>query len=352
MTASRISLAVETGTFPVPPAGRIAALRVRPDHDLSALPAERLHVVQGFRPHFDALARRFDCAVAPEGPYAAALVAATRSKPQTLGLIATALHLVPADAPIAVDGQKTDGIDSLLKTCKRALGETAVVAKAHGKLFVLTRPAALPGAVADWATAAAPTAGADGAVTQAGVFSAGRLDAGSALLAECLPQSLKGLVADLGAGWGALAPAVLAHPGVTGLDLVEGEHDALEAARRNVSDARARFLWEDVAGWRTGATYDWVISNPPFHQGRAADPGLGQAFIRTAAAVLRPGGRFLMVANRQLPYERTLAECFSELATLRETPAFKILQAGRPKSASRAGAGKPVSSPRGHKAGA
>ena len=49
-----------------------------------------------------------------------------------------------------------------------------------------------------------------------------------------------------------------------------------------------------------------MIMNPPFHQGRAAEPDLGAAFIAAAARILKPHGRLMMVANRQLPYEAAL----------------------------------------------
>src|SRR5690606_39356015 len=57
--------------------------------------------------------------------------------------------------------------------------------------------------------------------------------------------------------------------------------------------------------------YDFIVMNPPFHQGREAEPDMGRRIIKAAAVALKPGGRLLMVANRQLPYERTLAEVFS-----------------------------------------
>ncbi len=37
------------------------------------------------------------------------------------------------------------------------------------------------------------------------MFSHDRIDAGSRLLAECLPETAKGVAADFGAGWGYLA---------------------------------------------------------------------------------------------------------------------------------------------------
>ena len=339
MAASRLTLAVETGALPLPAQGRIGLFRARPDHDLSAFPAERLHIVQGFCPHYRSLAAQgLDCSVAPEGPYAAVLVAATRSKEETLGLIAEALAETQPGGLVAVDAQKTEGAEALLKACKRALDVEDVISKAHGKLFTLRRPETLPETVAGWAKAAAARPGGGGFVTRPGIFSSDGADPGSVLLADHLPDALKGRVADLGAGWGYLSHRLLALEAVTQLDLVEAEHAALESARANITDPRAHFLWEDATSWRPGAVYDAVISNPPFHTGRAADASLGQAFIRTAAAILKPGGQFWMVANRQLPYERTLEAAFREVETVAETPAYKIFRAARPAPPSKRGA--------------
>ena len=89
----------------------------------------------------------------------------------------------------------------------------------------------------------------------------------------------------------------------------EADHRALGCARINLAGhARdCRFHWHDVTKGLQ-EIYDVIIMNPPFHSGQATDVGLGRAFIRTAAAALGRGGRLLMVANRQLPYESLLDE--------------------------------------------
>jgi 16S rRNA (guanine1207-N2)-methyltransferase len=65
--------------------------------------------------------------------------------------------------------------------------------------------------------------------------------------------------------------------------------------------------------------------NPPFHEGRAADPALGQAFIEAAAKALRSGGRLFLVANRGLPYEAVLAGRFPQSGELARDGNYKIL---------------------------
>jgi 16S rRNA (guanine1207-N2)-methyltransferase len=164
------------------------------------------------------------------------------------------------------------------------------------------------------------------------VFAWDRIDEASALLAAQLPEDLRGRGADLGCGYGFLAAEVLArHPQVSALDLYEADARALELARRNLEGGAAEleFSWHDVAAGLPRADYDFIVSNPPFHAGRADAPELGIAFIRAAAAALRPGGRLFLVANRHLPYEATLAADFAKLRVLADERGFKVFEATR-----------------------
>ena len=112
----------------------------------------------------------------------------------------------------------------------------------------------------------------------------------------------------------------------------EAELAALEAARTNVPDPRAGFHWTDVTGLGAGGEpYDAVIMNPPFHQGRAAEPDLGAGFIAAAARILKPHGRLVMVANRQLPYEAALDAAFRRWTRLEEAGGYKLLEAEGPR---------------------
>ena len=73
--------------------------------------------------------------------------------------------------------------------------------------------------------------------------------------------------------------------------------------------------------------YDFIVSNPPFHQGRADQPEIGCAFIVAAAAALRPAGCLWLVANRHLPYEQVLRENFRKVRTVAEEQGFKVIEA-------------------------
>ena len=111
---------------------------------------------------------------------------------------------------------------------------------------------------------------------------------------------------------------------MTAIDLIDAEHRALEAARSNVTDARATFHWLDLAAEAPPTTYRAIVCNPPFHAGRASDPALGQSMIVAAARALAPGGRFYMVANRGLPYEPLLKANFARFETLADNNKFRV----------------------------
>lgn len=323
MRSARLDMALQSGALSLPPEGDIAVLSPRIGDDLSALPKDRVVVLTGFKPDHDHFRRhgfRMETGVA-----SAAILCLPRAKAEALALIAKAFALLPAGAPLLIDGQKTDGPEAMVKLCRSAgLEPGEVLSKAHGKAFVI-----VAGAVpADWA--AVPRQIEGGFTTLPGVFSADAPDRGSVLLAAALPAKLYGRVADLGAGWGYLARAILARPGVKSLDLVEADHAALDCARLNVTDPRAVFHWADAASFKPVQPWDAVVMNPPFHTSRDADPELGAAFLRTAHRGLLPGGSLWLVANRHLPYDRVLTGLFKTVEDIGGDAVFRLTRAAHP----------------------
>lgn len=292
--------------------------------------------VQDFRPSFLALeAAGHDVVPQPHGEgYDLALVLAGRHRGQNELWVADALRRVRPGGPVMVAGGRTDGAASLKKRVGALAPLAGHAAKSHGVAFWLSRGDDAEAAAAALEAANPPLVLEGGFRTVPGLFSHDRIDAGSRLLAGALPADLAGRVADFGAGWGFLSVALARRaPAVAAIDLYEAGFAACEAARANMAalapHVAGEVLWRDLLAEETQRGYDAVVMNPPFHQGRAAEPSIGEAMIRAAAAALRPGGRLHLVANCPLPYEAVLQRAFSRHGETCRDDRYKVLWAVR-----------------------
>jgi 16S rRNA (guanine1207-N2)-methyltransferase len=129
---------------------------------------------------------------------------------------------------------------------------------------------------------------------------------------------------------GVLSLRALENPTIVDLACVDIDRRAIDAARRNIVDPRARLLHADLRGPVPDlGGLDFAIMNPPFHDGGQEDRGLGLAFISAAAAMLRRGGICRMVANIALPYEGRLKASFSSTRMLAQRGGYKVYEAVR-----------------------
>ena len=119
----------------------------------------------------------------------------------------------------------------------------------------------------------------------------------------------------------------LRSPTVTSLRLVDIDRRAVAAAQKNVEDPRASFEWADVRTLPTAGELNFIVSNPPFHDGGTEDRRLGQNFIRQASALLKTGGVLWLVANRHLPYEAELNAAFKRVKPVVDKGGYKIFEA-------------------------
>lgn len=323
MIADRLPLALAAVTL----AGDrpVAVLHPARDADLSALPRERVLVVSPMATVCAGFAARgYD--VSPQVPkdarFAATIVCLTRARAEAQALVAAAM--AHTDGIVIVDGQKTDGADSMLRALRARVEVSAPISKAHGKIYWTQGGADF----SDWALG--PELQPGGFWTAPGVFSADGVDPASELLVQALPEMMVGTIADLGAGWGYLSAHILTRD-VKTVHLVEAHDMALQCARHNVTDPRAQFHWADATAWTPPELLDVVVMNPPFHTGRVADPSLGRTFIAAAARMLKPHGVLWMVANRHLPYEDALNNAFTKVVDLDGDARFKLVRAERPK---------------------
>ena len=256
------------------------------------------------------------------------LIAAPAGTLERRYVLALALRALKAGAPLTVLAPNEKGGTRLAKELSAFGCTVSAESKRHHRICRTTRPRVLNEAsITDAIAGGQPRFAEDlGQWTQPGVFSWDAHDAGTLLLMSVLP-ALKGRGADLGCGIGLLAAAVLANPDVTHLDLVDIDQRAIAAARRNIADKRAAFHWADARIAPALTDLDFVVMNPPFHDAGVEDKALGQAFVRRARHVLRPGGTLWVVANRHLPYEGVMSPLFTDVDLRAEGQGFKVYEA-------------------------
>ena len=310
--------------------GARAGLRLPRSMDLDLL------AVQGFRPDVLALEKAgFKVKPSAEGQdYDLALVLLGRHRGQNEAWLREAFERTRQGGLVVAAGGKTEGADSLRKRFAGVLEPRGHMPKHHGVVFWFDRPSDAELTGSPFMVAPAPDRIDDRFAAAPGMFSHDRIDPASKLLADNLPAAIKGRVADFGAGWGYLSSEILKRAdGLSALDLYEADWESLEAAKTNLAaaggDAPIGYHWRDLLGEPVARQYDLIVMNPPFHQGRAAEPAIGQGMIRAASAALKPGGRLLMVANRGMPYEPVLAASFAATGETCRDDRFKVLWAKR-----------------------
>ncbi len=268
---------------------------------------------------------------ANEKPFDACLILWGKFRELNEAMVMRARQLTAKNGLIIISGAKNDGIASARKRIANSQEIEESYSKFHSLVFWFGNSKPLPddeiGSIRK--TIQSNTISFE---TSAGLFSAEKIDHGSAMLAEYFDDSIGGDVADLGAGWGYLSRILFEKSSkIASLDLFEADWHGVNACRKNLDKVSANvpitFNWLDVAIEPIIKKYDYVIMNPPFHHGTKTSLDLGLQFIRKAAAILKPGGQMLMVANRHLAYEETLKASFTKSKILREAQGFKVILA-------------------------
>ncbi len=167
------------------------------------------------------------------------------------------------------------------------------------------------------------------------------------ILASAVPSGFAGRVADLGSGAGAAGLAVASRCPDTNITLVERSGFMAGFARRSVAHplnaalaGRISVIEADVAlrgkariaAGLVDNSFDFAIMNPPFNEARdrsTPDPlkaeahvmpeGMFEQWVRTAAAIVKPGGGIAIIA-RPGSISPSLSLCRDGLAGLGSSP--------------------------------
>lgn len=168
-------------------------------------------------------------------------------------------------------------------------------------------------------------------VTDRGVFSYGRVDPGSRLLAEKMNLPAEGEMLDWGCAWGLIGiVAARTWPGLK-VTMVDINERACELARENLrlNGVAAEVVCGDAVEVLAGRCFDAIVCNPPISAGRKAV----LAVMDHAARALRPNGEFWMVVATNKgakTLRRELEARFAEVERVAMRGGFRVYRAATP----------------------
>ena len=214
----------------------------------------------------------------PAGPFDLAIMRLAKAKDEQEMAAHAVLSVLGPEALLLLYGGNDEGIRSAAAVLEGLCGSgtiATIAQRGHGRVLAARRPRQLAqlrqdlgqwrrvtplniaGRIRPW-------------VTYPGLFAAGRIDEGTALLLDVLPPLSAGArIADFGCGSGVIGAALAQLPGID-LDMIDHDSLALLAARENVPAGRA--LLASSLSQAGGALYDAILSNPPLHAGMTAEP--------------------------------------------------------------------------------
>ena len=243
-----------------------------------------------------------------------------------------AVYALKAGGRLYVMGAKDRGVLSVAKRMQAQFGnvETLAISKGHRVVCCIQPQQNVVGLFLGDRYPLAGTRNRTELVPA--VFANGKLDEGTQLLLEALEVHVTDEALDIGCGAGFIGMHIagLASKGM--VTMVDASLAAVDAAQGMIERSgltNIRVLASDGAQEVLSERFDLVVTNPPFHLGGIQTTETAERFIREAAQVLRPRGRFYLVANRFLKYEPVMRSCFGMVEEVSGNARYKVLRCSR-----------------------
>lgn len=251
----------------------------------------------------------------------------TKSKEENLTNLGIIAKHLEENGKLICSVENELGSDSFRKKLKEVFGNVESESKFHCKVLISVKDSGLNKELAQqyYALKEPSQVSTTPLVSVPGVFSHSKVDQGSKLLAETLPK-IHGRVADFGAGYGFLSYEILEKNNhVDQIDLYENEKLGLDCCKINLKKyPNVKYFWFDLTKDLITENYDFIISNPPFHEGKTTSFSLALSFLDRAKIALKNNGTLLIVGKEHLPYHKELATRFKSSDCLAKDNGYNI----------------------------
>ncbi|QQD21601.1 methyltransferase [Oceanospirillaceae bacterium ASx5O] len=158
-----------------------------------------------------------------------------------------------------------------------------------------------------------------------GVFAREQLDIGSRVLLDLPDPGYGGVLCDLGCGNGLLGLTLAHRYRIEQLMLTDDSFLAVRSARHNAAQLGINAEVRHGDGLSAvSETLDWVVCNPPFHDGHRQLTNIAVRMFEESRQRLAKDGKLLVIANRHLPYLPVLNKEFRQVQSLGSDPRFSL----------------------------
>lgn len=259
------------------------------------------------------------------------LIYLPKAKAHTAMLVANARAVLRDGGTIVIVGSNDAGAKSVGKQFKASFNTLQKYDTArHCALWLMQSEKQKPFNVVDYLKVS--TYSLDGIEWRVaglpGVFSLDGIDVGTELLLQSLPSIGAKSVLDFACGAGVIGSyimrinpeATLCFSDINALALFACEQTlALNGQVATVQASNGLTEWQQ--------SFDWVVTNPPFHTGKSTDYSITENFIKQVAKHLHSQGALVLVANRFLPYPELIDRSLKRQADLSRSNKFNVYHA-------------------------
>lgn len=292
----------------------------------------------------------------PENPLDCILFRISKERSTSHHVLNWAKKLLPAGGELIIAGKKNEGVKSYYSNAVKILGFSGKIEKHKDNYVAYLRAPTSESQKAlndkDYASSQ-ETVTIDNFTCQSkpGIYGWNKIDQGSQLLAEHFSLSLAKnrkqnanttRLLDIGCGYGYLS-ITAAQANIKHIVATDNNAAAISLCQTNLTQLQAQmhaqdhnsepFEFEVIAddcGQGIDQKFNWILCNPPFHQGFDISNALTEKFVINAKHLLSRSGIALFVVNSFIPIEKVAQEHFAQVTMLENTGQFKIIQLSHP----------------------